>query len=371
MSTWTMDHVDDTSSPAPGPFAAARSEERAADQGVPARPSRRRLVLVTGAWWVHGILRVLLALMLMAYGVSKVVLMQFGQADLGDALIPYGQMSPMGVLWRMVALSPLFQLLSGLAEVGAAAALLWRRTVVLGALLGFADMAFVFVLNVGYDVPVKQLSLLLAVLSLVVLAPWIPRLVRAFGSSGQVGRGPWPRLLPWRRADKIGGVVAAIVAIGAFAAGAVAAPLLMPQPEEITAAPTGVWTVQQDARPAAPQLAEDTRIQALAFGQWDYGGPSRASVRLADGEILDGSYTRSGDAVRLELRPLRQPGQSQAEWKAAEPRVFELTVTENPDGTLHLVGSGEDLVVAPDVDSRIVYDRGFSWDVRPDDPYNR
>ena len=49
------------------------------------------------------------------------------------ALISQGEMSPMGLLWRMVAFSPLFQLLAGIAECGAGLALLWRRSVPFGA----------------------------------------------------------------------------------------------------------------------------------------------------------------------------------------------------------------------------------------------
>src|SRR5690625_5775357 len=123
-----------------------------------------RLAAVTTGWWAHGLVRLLLASALVYYGVAKLVLGQFGVADTGDALITQGEMSPMGMLWRMVALSPLFQFLAGLTEFGAALALLWRRTVPLGGLLAFASMVFVFVLNLGYDVPVKQISLALALL---------------------------------------------------------------------------------------------------------------------------------------------------------------------------------------------------------------
>ena len=94
-----------------------------------------RTTAVTLAWWVHGIVRLLLAIAMTYYGVAKLVFGQFGFTDMGDALIAQGEMSPMGVLWRMVALSPLFQFLAGLAEFGAALALLWRRTAPLGAAL--------------------------------------------------------------------------------------------------------------------------------------------------------------------------------------------------------------------------------------------
>ncbi|GAB2541415.1 hypothetical protein [Brachybacterium huguangmaarense] len=353
-----------SASPSPTPATAPVPD--------PAAPSRGRTALVTAAWWIHGLLRLGLAFYLLVYGVTKVIMMQFGPPDMGDALIPYGQMSPMGVLWRMVALSPLFQVLSGLAEAGAGAALLWRRTVPLGALLGLADMVFVFVLNLGYDVPVKALSLGLAVLSLVVLAPWLPRLTRALLGHGAVGEGPWPRLLPWRRVDRAAGAVAAVVAIAVAVLSMVVAPLVMPRPAEDLSAPTGVWAVVEDSRPGAGNLADDDRIAAVAVGQWVYDGASRATVRLADGTVLAGSALRTApDRVQLELRPLREPGQTAREWADLAPRELDLTVAEEADGRLRLTGSGEDLVLEQRPGDRLVYDRGFSWEVRPDDPFNR
>lgn len=57
--------------------------------------------------------------------------------------------------------------------------------------------------------------------------------------------------------------------------------------------------------------------------------------------------------------------------RESEPQVLELAVTENEDGTLHLVASGEDLTVASDQEGRILFERGFRWEPRADDPYNR
>lgn len=334
--------------------------------------ARRRTVLVTLGWWLHGVARVWLALALLVYGLAKITLGQFGQADLGDALIPYGQMSPMGLLWRMVGYSPLFQILSGVAEAGAGAALLWRRTVPLGALLGLADMTFVLVLNLAYDVPVKQLSGALALLSLIVLAPWLPRLWRAVLGHGPLRGGPWPRLLPWRRADRVAGALAAAAAV-VVAVGSIAVlPLIAPKPTEDLSAPAGVWSVQRDARPAAAQLAEDTRIQQLAFGQWDHDGRALVSIRRADGEVLRGTSSRtSPSTVHLELWPLPMPGQTRQEIEKSDPLVLDLTIAKQADGGLRLTGSGEDLLVAEDASDTVLYDRGFSWAPRPDDPFNR
>lgn len=101
-----------------------------------------------------------------------------GRADYADALVQYGEMRPMGLLWRSMAFSPSVQALAGLAEVAAAAFLLFRRTAWLGALLAAIDLSVVFLLNLTFDVPVKQLSGIMAVAGIILLIPNLPRLCR-------------------------------------------------------------------------------------------------------------------------------------------------------------------------------------------------
>ncbi|MGZ2870953.1 hypothetical protein, partial [Pseudomonas aeruginosa] len=64
----------------------------------------------------------------------------------------------------------------GALEVLAAALLWFRRTATLGALVAAAVLGNVVLLNLCYDVPVKQFALWLLLLSLVVLLPDLPRL---------------------------------------------------------------------------------------------------------------------------------------------------------------------------------------------------
>lgn len=153
---------------------------------------------VTAGWMAHWGLRVGLAVFLLVYGWAKVFPVQMGQADFGDALVQFGEMSPMGLLWRFMAFSPTFQFLSGVAEVLAGALLLWRPTVGLGALLGALDMGFVFLLNLEYDVPVKQLALALAIGCAIVFLPYLPRYARALLGHGAVAPGPLPTAIPCR-----------------------------------------------------------------------------------------------------------------------------------------------------------------------------
>src|SRR5690625_1816395 len=260
--------------------ADAQAAEQARDREL------LRLAAVTTGWWAHGLVRLLLASALVYYGVAKLVLGQFGVADTGDALITQGEMSPMGMLWRMVALSPLFQFLAGLTEFGAALALLWRRTVPLGGLLAFASMVFVFVLNLGYDVPVKQISLALALLSLIVLIPWMGRLTRAVLGRGQIPRGRVPVLIPWRPVSRITDIVGPLAALGLVAGLSWSVTSMYPDTSRDDSAPAGVWTVASDTAAPAEQLAEDTRWQQVAFGDISSEGSGMMQLRLADGEHI-------------------------------------------------------------------------------------
>lgn len=368
-----------TASPAPTPPDSPTGSAAAHESTAPAAAStpdgtgrrRARLAGITALWWLHAAVRVVLALLLLVYGGSKLVLAQFGVPDLGDALIAHGEMSPMGLLWRMVGYSPLFQFLAGLAEVGAALALLWRRSVILGALLALADMAFVFVLNLGYDVMVKQMSLAMIVMALVVLIPWMKRIALAVMGQGAVAPSPIPRLLPWRTADKVGSILAPI-AVGLLSVAVAVGTWSMLQERHVdTSAPAGVWTVTQDAAAPAAQLAEDQRWSAIAFGQVEYDGIYRVQIRRADGHLLEGKYTRVDKThVRLEMRPLRSPGMNNQEYQDVEPQRIDLTLTQQGDD-LHVTGDGIDLVLTPHPDGRLLYDRGFQWMPREDDPFNR
>ncbi|HEX7352260.1 hypothetical protein [Brachybacterium sp.] len=331
-----------------------------------------RTAAVTLGWWAHGAVRLLLAVAMLYYGVAKLVLGQFGVTDMGDALITHGEMSPMGTLWRLMAFSPLFQFLAGLAEFGAGLALLWRRSVALGATIAAGSMSLVLVLNIGYDVPVKQIATALLVMSLLVLIPWLPRLTAAFLGRGPIGRGPLPTLVPWRplaRITQIAGPLAALVLVGLVGWGVSS---LYPERSVDETAPAGVWTVQEDAAAPAEQLSEDTRWSALAFGEVEYDGRAAVQLRRADGQLLTGTYVRTDEGtIELSLKPPREQGQTLQEHSALEPAELTLRIQEQADGTLHLTGEGQDLVLAPDESAMVLYERGFSWGVRPDDPFNR
>ncbi|WP_193105791.1 hypothetical protein [Brachybacterium sp. FME24] len=322
--------------------------------------SRGRLIL----WWLHGATRLLLAVMLLFNGVIKLGLWQYGRPDVGQALITLGEMSPMGLLGQMVGFSPLFQVLAGVAEVGAAVALLWRRTVVLGALISAASMTFILVLNLGYDMPAKQLAIVLLAMSLIVLSPWAGRVVASIVGDGTLPAPARPQSFRSARVNRIAGVVAPTVGLAVLALTGLSVVATQPSTSVDDSAPAGVWAVAFDS------TQEQSSWESVALGNVRTDGAATMQVRQHDGSLLAGTYVREGDSLIATLRPLQAPGQSASEHADMPAEHVDLDFTL--DGADRLVLSGDqDLSLARETEGSVLFDRGFSWQIRPDDPFER
>lgn len=103
-------------------------------------------------------IRYCLAATLLSYGFSKVFTNQFSELGLMDLLKPYGDSSPMGLMWNFMEFSDSYTIFSGISEVLGGVFLLWRRTAILGALFTTGVMLNVFMMNMSYDIPVKLYS---------------------------------------------------------------------------------------------------------------------------------------------------------------------------------------------------------------------
>lgn len=134
-------------------------------------PSHRRLAV----WLLSGI-RYSLALALMGYGAIKILMQQMPEPDAVRLTTPFGELSPMGLLWAFTGASRTYEIFGGLAEFIPGVLLVFRRTTLIGAMLAVPVMVNVVLLNFAYDVPVKLYSLHLLVMSLAVIAPNMHRL---------------------------------------------------------------------------------------------------------------------------------------------------------------------------------------------------
>ena len=145
--------------------------------------------------WFHLGMRFALGSEMLLYGFAKLVPLQMPFPFLSRLVEPYGNFSPMGVLWSAVGASPVYEIFTGSAETLAGVLLFFPRTAIPGALLSLANSTYIFTLNMTYDVPVKLFAFHLIVMSVVLLGPELRRLAR-FLLGGAVAEA---RLPVWGR----------------------------------------------------------------------------------------------------------------------------------------------------------------------------
>ena len=130
--------------------------------------------------WFSLFLRYALATTMFSYGFAKVFPLQMPTIFLSRLLEPYGNFSPMGVIWYSIGAAPGYERFIGSAEVLGALLLFLPYTALLGALVTFGVTSGVWMVNMTYDVPVKLFAFHLVVMSTVLFAPEIPRLLNMF-----------------------------------------------------------------------------------------------------------------------------------------------------------------------------------------------
>jgi hypothetical protein len=129
-------------------------------------------------------LRFALGSTMLSYGIVKAFPLQMPAPPLTRLLEPYGNFSPMGVLWYSIGASFPYERFVGCAELAAAVLLFIPRTARLGALVALADTIEIFTLNMTYDVPVKLFAFHLVMMSAFLAAPDLGRLVRVVFADG-------------------------------------------------------------------------------------------------------------------------------------------------------------------------------------------
>ena len=121
--------------------------------------------------WLRLLLRFSLGTALISYGSFKLIQSQFPAPYLARLIQPFGEASPMGVLWTFMGLSAPYNWFTGAGEFIAGVLVFFPRTVTLGSLTAIGVMSHVVMLNFSYDVPVKLFSVHLLLKAVVLLAP--------------------------------------------------------------------------------------------------------------------------------------------------------------------------------------------------------
>jgi uncharacterized membrane protein YphA (DoxX/SURF4 family) len=300
-------------------------------------------------------LRFMLASQMFAYGLDKLVPLQMPFPDLMRLLEPYGNFSPMSVLWYSVGASPSYEMFTGFAETLGGILLLTPRTTTLGALVCLVDMIQVFTLNMTYDVPVKLFSFHLLLFSLFLLAPDARRLINFFFTDRAVAPSQHVPLFRSSRANRIAvilQVVFGVYLIGQntytsvvgwhqFGGGRAKSPLY------------GIWNVEQmsvdgQVRPAL--LTDQSRWRRVVFDFPDFASFQR----------LDDTVAGYGSVINDREKTLTLTKSFDKSWQAsftfARQAPDQLVLDGNMDG--HQVQMKLKLL---DRDRFTLVNRGFHW----------
>ncbi|MBL8177586.1 MAG: hypothetical protein JNK48_23115, partial [Bryobacterales bacterium] len=216
--------------------------------------------------WFCLLLRCGVGTQMLSYGFSKLVPLQMPFPSLSRLVEPFGNFSPMGVLWSSIGASPGYEMFLGLVEVVAGTLVLLPWTSAAGALLCCAASLQIFVLNLTYGIPVKLLSFHLLAMSLLIALPAVAGLLRIVHRVSRRSNAPE---LAWRGAVLCQCLFAAYWLIvqthGAYGewfeyGGGAPRPVLY-----------GIWNIETqiaDGRELPPLLTEAGRFRRVIFEEY-------------------------------------------------------------------------------------------------------
>jgi uncharacterized membrane protein YphA (DoxX/SURF4 family) len=316
---------------------------------------RKRQNYITLHKWFRLAIRLFLAGQMITYGLSKAVPLQMPFPYLTRLLTPYGNFSPMGVLWASIGSSPAYEIFAGCAELLGGILLIFPRTTALGALVCVADMIQVFMLNMTYDVPVKLLSFQLLLLALFLLAPDLKRLVSFFLLNRATEPSSQPLLFATRRANRF--ALAAQIVFGVwllgmngygswvswfdYGGGRPKSPLY------------GIWEVDQqliDGQVRSPLLTDSGRWRRAIFDI-----PNRMAFQR-----IDDSFAGYAASINVKDKTIALTSDTDKNWKAdfSFQRVVpdQLTLDGDMDGHKTLLR-----LKLVDRNHFLLVNRGFHW----------
>lgn len=324
---------------------------------------RRRENYRTFYKWFRIFIRFALAGQMMTYGFAKAIPLQMPFPFLTQLVEPFGNFSPMGVLWSFVGASPAYETFTGCAEILGGLLLIVPRTTMLGALICLADMIQIFTLNMTYDVPVKLLSFHLILLSLFILSPDLQRLFRFFFMNRATEPSSHVRMFESQRANRIGLAAQLLFALwlttmnlyGTWANWSVYGGARPKSPLY------GIWTVEEltsDGQPRLPLPTDKDRWCRAIFDFPDYMAFQRIDGTLA---YYGASFDTKHSSVAFTNN--RNPKQK-ASFTYQRPAPDQLTL----DGEMDSHKVHMQLRLA-DQKQFLLLSRGFHW--IQEYPFNR
>lgn len=145
---------------------------------------RRRTAYPKLLYWLHAASRYYVAAAMLKYGFVKVFGLQFYVPEPNTLFTPLGDLPKDLLYWSTMGVSPGYSIFLGSVEVLVGLLLLWRKTAMLGAMIGMAVLVNVLAVNLSFGISVKLYSGILLLLCSVVLAPDFQRLSHFFRGMG-------------------------------------------------------------------------------------------------------------------------------------------------------------------------------------------
>jgi uncharacterized membrane protein YphA (DoxX/SURF4 family) len=227
------------------------------------RPNYRQLYL-----WLRLFMRLVVGWAMLGYGVKKLVGAQFPEPDLVRLIQPFGQASPMGMLWTFMGASWWYSFFGGFGETLGGVLMMIPRLATLGALVSGALITNVLMLNLCYDVPRKIFSIHLLLMCLFILAPDLRRL----GNVLVLNRAAEPRREDPLFDDKQLNQIALIgqIAFGAYVLWVAGSQSVkdLKNFDSVSGPIHGVWKVDEyveDGVVHPPLTTDSTRWQTIVF----------------------------------------------------------------------------------------------------------
>ena len=303
----------------------------------------------------HVVARYYLATNMLSYGWVKVFPLQFPLPGPDRLIQPYGDSSPMGLAWTFLGASSAYQIFSGLAELLCGYLLFWRRTALLGALVGIGVTSNIVAINFFYDVPVKLFSSHLLLVALFIAAKDLPRLATLLLSNlpaaARVDRPFWK--VTRRRSVIIGiGHLAMIAILTVFhvtnnlerARGSG----FLKEPSAVA----GIWRVESFERAGLLDRENEDGERWVRVG---INPPYTITVQRATGEAVRMRLALDEEASTLSAydRGAKAPDEPQFEYQEVEPDLLRLEGTFGGETTVVLMRKSEQ--------GSLLMERGFRW----------
>ena len=311
---------------------------------------RKRLSYPTLYRWLNLYVRFSLGTTMIGYGAFKVISSQFGPPTLDRLMQPYGDSSPMGLLWTFMGASEPYTMFVGFAEMISGVLLFPRKTSTLGALMSAGVLSNVVALNFSYDVPVKLFSSHLLAMAIFLLLPEARRLANFFilnRPAECVTVQPLFRRMRWHRGALLFGSLFVIAVIGTSLYQS------YDQRRLFTAQRSplyGVWEVEEFSLGQATPAASAQRWRRVIFDS-----PRRVAVQSVAAPHERFSLQLDQEKRTLTLRKRDDPGwNSVLTYEQVSPEVMTLAGTLNGSEMTARLRRSDDRKF-------LLTDRGFHW----------